>query len=485
MLIAHSLDHSHLFMYTKIKYIHTTSAIILMAIIFLPIVAFADSIMLLEDPHDAWQARIDLIEQAKESIEVEYYAIAPDTAGNIFIGLLYEAAERGVKVRILVGGLTHASVPDESIGALINHPNIEIRFYNSMEKWYKPSHWLKHLHDKILLVDSKYLITGGRNIADKYFDMTPPEKQQTLDRDILIVGDKNAENVPLQVLTYFNALWNSKKVDVTPTELHIKEPCKGTAKFLYNDFYTCIYDKWKLNKEIPAQTNNMLSFMQKTKSENPKQFNTQTNWIEKARPVNSILFAHDPTNTPKLYDNGTSLALATALRNAKESILYFTPYIVKTDTFLETAKIIQENGVEQTVLTNSAYSGANVFGMAGTELDYDDFHKYGLNYWTWQGFHSMHHKTYIIDDHITISSTFNYDPRSQNLNTEMLFIIDDEDFTSEIIKANQVFFDNALKLDENGDAMPRTNVTESSTTFIDDVMMFLAKIPIPLIRWAI
>jgi len=337
----------------------------------------------------------------------------------------------------------------------------------------------------MLLVDNKYLITGGRNIADKYFDMTPPEKQQTLDRDILIVGNVNAENIPMQVLTYFDALWNSKKVEVTPTELHMTELCKGNIKFMYNDFYTCLYDKWKLGREIPEQTEKLLLFMKKIKSENPEQFNTQTNWAEKTKPVNSISFAHDPTDSPKLYNNGTSAAISKALRNAKESILYFTPYIVKTDTFLGTAKIAQDNGVEQTVLTNSAYSGANVFGMAGTELDHEDFHKYGLTYWTWQGFHSMHHKTYIIDNRITISSTFNYDPRSQNLNTEMLFIIDDADFTNEVIASNQVFFDNALKIDADGDAIPRKGVTESSTTFIDNVIMFLVKIPLPLLRWAI
>ncbi|XLQ19683.1 MAG: phospholipase D-like domain-containing protein [Candidatus Moraniibacteriota bacterium] len=472
-------------MYTKIKQVYILPAIILIFISFSPSIASADSVKLLEDPHEAWQARIDLIEQAQDTIEVEYYAIEPDTAGKIFIGSLYEAANRGVKVRILIGGLTHSTIPDEAIGVLIQHPNIELRFHNTLEKWYKPSHWLKALHDKVLLVDDKYLISGGRNIADKYFDMTPPEKQQTIDRDVLFVGAENSDNIPMQVKKYFNNLWMSRYVSLTPTENHITKPCKGTPRFLYNDFIICTYDKWKLSNKIPQTKEDLQIFLNQYKQEHPEQFDTKTNWAQQTQPVNSIRFAHDPTDVPKTYKNGTSLALATELRNAKKSILYFTPYIVKTRSFLETAEIAKQNGVKQTVLTNSAYSGANVFGMAGTELDYKDFHSSGLEYWTWQGFHSMHHKTYIIDNHITISSTFNYDPRSQNLNTEMLFIIDDADFTKIVQEANQVLFDNALQLDTQGNTIPRDDVTEESTTFIDNIIMFLAKIPFPIIRWAI
>ncbi len=474
-----------MFIYKNIKYLHIFSIIFLMFAIIFPLIVSADSVKLLEDPHEAWQARIDLIEQAQKTIEVEYYAIEPDTAGKVFIGSLYEAANRGVQVRILIGGLTHSTIPDETIGALIQHPNIELRFHNTLEQWYKPSHWLKALHDKVLLVDDKYLISGGRNIADKYFDMTPPEKQQTLDRDVLFVGDKNSDNIPLQVKNYFNDFWVSKHVSLTPTENHIAKPCKGTPRLLYNDFIVCIYDKWKLSKEIPQTKNSLKIFLDQYKQEHPEQFNTKTNWTQQTQPVNSIQFAHDPTDAPKAYNNGTSLALSTALRDAKESILYFTPYIVKTKTFLETAEIVKQNGVKQTVLTNSAYSGANIFGMAGTELDHNDFADYDMTYWTWQGFHSMHHKTYVIDNHITISSTFNYDPRSQNLNTEMLFIIDDEDFTKIVQEANQVFFDNALQLNAEGDTIPKENVTEGSTTFIDNIIMLLAKMPLPLIRWAI
>ncbi len=329
-------------MITKINQIYTFSAIILMFVIFFPLAASADSVKLLEDPHEAWQARIDLIEQAQNTIEVEYYAIEPDTAGKVFIGSLYEAADRGVKVRILIGGLTHSTIPDETIGALVQHPNIELRFHNTLEKWYKPSHWLKALHDKVLLVDDKYLISGGRNIADKYFAMSPPEKQQTIDRDILFVGDDNSDNIPLQVKNYFNDFWVSKHVSLTPTENHITKPCKGTSRFLYNDFIVCTYDKWKLSKKIPQTKENLQTFLNQYKQEHPEQFNTKTDWTQQTQPVNSIQFAHDPTDVPKAYNNGTSLALSTILRNAKESILYFTPYIVKTRTFLETAEIAKK-----------------------------------------------------------------------------------------------------------------------------------------------
>jgi putative cardiolipin synthase len=472
-------------MTTKTIIYHLLTINLLLVIILIPKLVFADSIKLLEDPHEAWLARINLIEQAQNTIEVEYYAIEPDTTGKVFVGSLLEAADRGVKVRILVGGLTHSSIPDDAIGALVMHPNVELRFHNSLEQWYKPSHWLKALHDKVLLVDDKYLISGGRNIADKYFDMTPPEKKQTIDRDIIYVGDPTSDNIPMQVKKYFNELWVSKNVSITPTQKHLTKPCTGSAKFLYNDFFVCVIHKWYLYKKMPETELALRQFLQNYKKEYPDQFNNNIDWKQETKPVKSIRFVHDPTDKPKMYNNGTALALTEEFKKAKKSILYFTPYIVKTDTYLDIAKTAQENGVTQTVLTNSPYSGANTFGMAGTERDYKDFHKFGLTYWTWQGFHSLHHKTYIIDDHITISSTYNYDPRSQNLNTEMLFIIDDENFTKIVQQANQVFFDNALQLDDNGDTIAREGVKESQTNFITNLILFTIKIFLPVIRWAI
>ena len=450
-----------------------------------PLYVHADSVKLLEDPHEAWQARINLIENAQKTIDVEYYAIAPDTAGKVFTGLLYEAANRGVKVHILVGGLTHVNIPDEAIGTLIEHPNIEIRFYHSMKEWYFPSHWVKTLHDKTLLVDNSYLITGGRNIADKYFDMTPPEKKQTIDRDILIVGDENKENIPLQVKEYFNELWNSKEVEVTPTELFLTHKCMGTTRFLFADFFICHYNKWRLNQKIPQKKEDFFTYIENYKNKHPEQFNTNYDWIEESKPVFSISFAHDPTDGTKSQYNGTAQALAQELRKAKKSILYFTPYIIKTDVYMETARIAQANNVAQTVLTNSPYSGANLFGIAGTEFYYDDFAQYGLTYWIYQGFHSLHHKTYIIDDHITISSTYNYDPRSANLNTEMLFIIDDKKLTEEFKEANGVFFNNALEIDENGHTIPRNGVTKNTLPFYKRILVAIIKIFMPLIYWII
>ena len=453
--------------------------------LLLPVYAHADSIRLLEDPREAWQARIDLIEQAQDTIEVEYYAIAPDKAGTIFTGLLHEAAERGVKVRILVGGLTHASIDTDTLGFLVLHPNIEIRFYHSMEKWYKPSHWLKHLHDKILLVDNTYLITGGRNIADKYFDMAPPNKKQTIDRDVLIVGNKKSDNIPVQVNNYFNELWNSKPVDITSTEKYITKPCSGNLRYLFNDYYMCIFKKWRLSHTIPKKEKELINFMKNERSENSEKYGTQKKWEKEARLSGPITFAHDPIDISKKEDNGTSLALTKTLRNAQSSILYFTPYIIKTDNFIQTAKIANEKNVKQTVLTNSPYSGANIFGVAGTEYYYNDFHDNNIEYWMYQEFHSMHHKTYIIDNEISIFSTYNYDPRSQNLNTEMLFIIDDENFTQELKKANEVFFNRSLKLDRSGNLIPRENVEENTLPWHKRSIVRILKMVMPLIRWAL
>jgi len=131
------------------------------------------------------QARIDIIRKAKKNIEVEYFIYALDQSSKLFTVELVKAAKRGVKVRILVDKSVTIFELDEYYAKALREKGIEVKYYNTAATIRLSSMNFRN-HRKLLSVDDKYAITGGRNIEDDYFDLSP--KYNFLDRDVLIEG---------------------------------------------------------------------------------------------------------------------------------------------------------------------------------------------------------------------------------------------------------------------------------------------------------
>ena len=102
-----------------------------------------------------------------------------------------------------------------------------------------------------------------------------------------------------------------------------------------------------------------------------------------------------------------------------------------------------------------------------------------------QGEDNLHQKTYMIDDDTAIISTYNYDPRSEWLNTEMLYIIEDEKFAQIVRDANNVFFAESLHIDTNGDPIAREGVEQKEIKLTKKISISVVKFIMPLIKWAI
>src|SRR5688572_276910 len=137
--------------------------------------------LVLEHGEQALLARAWLVDHARDSIEVQYFIWSTDNIGILASEALLRAAERGVAVRVIVDDLL-IDAPDETLLALAAHPSIDIRIYNPMHSvgvpWYRRL-WgavtdfrgsNQRMHDKVLIVDGELAITGGRNMADEYFD---------------------------------------------------------------------------------------------------------------------------------------------------------------------------------------------------------------------------------------------------------------------------------------------------------------------------
>jgi len=170
-------------------------------------------IYVLDRGEEALLARAWLADHAQESIEVQYFIWSTDNVGILASEALLRAAERGVKVRVIVDDLL-VDAPDKSLLALAKHPHVDIRIYNPQHKVGTPFHKRlmniaidfrgvnQRMHDKTFIVDGKVGITGGRNMADEYFDFD--QSYNFRDRDALLIG-----NVVADMQASFNRFWQS------------------------------------------------------------------------------------------------------------------------------------------------------------------------------------------------------------------------------------------------------------------------------------
>lgn len=163
---------------------------------------------MISDGIDALALRILIAEKAEHTIDVQYYLIKDDIIGYAFIGALIKAADRGVRVRLLLDdNLTKGF--EEVFAALDAHPNFELRIFNPfsrrslrvLDALTDFSRVNRRMHNKTFIVDNEYVIIGGRNIASEYFGAN--ESERFSDLDVLAVGP-----VVKEASGMFDSYWN-------------------------------------------------------------------------------------------------------------------------------------------------------------------------------------------------------------------------------------------------------------------------------------
>ena len=159
---------------------------------------------------DAFGARLVLMGAAEKSIDAQYFLMKPDNAGLVFTDELMEAADRGVRVRLLLDDV-FTTVDDDYFSYMNAHPNVEVRIFNPISR--KGLYWLNYLghfslanrrmHNKSFVVDNQAAIVGGRNIAVEYFQLETTG--EFLDFDMLAAGP-----IVKDISDSFDSYWNNE-----------------------------------------------------------------------------------------------------------------------------------------------------------------------------------------------------------------------------------------------------------------------------------
>lgn len=395
---------------------------------------------------EALLARAWLVDRAQKSIEVQYFIWSTDNVGILAAEALLRAAGRGVKVRVLVDDLM-IDAPDKSLLALAAHPNIDIRIYNPMTSvgvplskriWNAITDFRginQRMHDKTLVVDGKVSITGGRNMAAEYFDYN--HRYNFRDRDVLLLGD-----AVQAVQANFERFWRSP-LAVGVERLYSGDGLAGKNIKVTDTEVQQIYRELHAYAKAPE---NFAPEVRAAIAATPEAFPrvaSQMVWCK----VDFIYDQPGKNTTTGLGGGGqTSLALARLLETARERVLIQSPYLVLSDPALELLRRLRGRGVQIHINTNSLASTDNLPAFSGYRNQRSQLLALGLEIFEYrpdaatQGqqmqqrlpspsgappIFSLHAKTVVIDGKVVYVGTYNLDPRSENLNTEVGAIIHD------------------------------------------------------------
>jgi putative cardiolipin synthase len=395
---------------------------------------------------EALIARAWLTDHAERTLEIQYFIWSTDNVGILAAEALLRAAERGVKVRVIVDDLL-IDAPDESLLALARHPNIDIRIYNPKSSVGTPLQKQavnvvtdfrgvnQRMHNKVLLIDGKAAITGGRNMADEYFDYD--HEYNFRDRDVLLVGD-----VVGSVTASFELFWSS------PLSVPVEQLYDGLGLMQKHVEVgdAEIQDIYRWLHTYAGAPDNFAPEVRAAIDATPQAFprlSAQTLWSK-------VEFISDlPGKNDNLFSLGggglTTKALARLVEAAKESITIQSPYLVASDAAIELLRRARMRGVQVRINTNSLASTDNLMAFSGYRNQRKRLLKLGLEITEFQPepvaqravlahlaaahktkpIAALHAKTMVIDHQVLYIGTFNFDPRSENLNTEAGAIIHD------------------------------------------------------------
>ncbi|MDF7801677.1 phospholipase D family protein [Pontiellaceae bacterium B1224] len=394
--------------------------------------------LLLDRGRDAMSWRLILADAAQKSIDIQYFLWKNDAAGKVMMQRMLAAAERGVRIRILIDD--SMTETDPQYLALLSAPeNIEVRLYKpfgpkakSMLRWVDYVAHMKvinhRMHNKLYLVDGSMEIIGGRNIGEEYFEY--PGSYVFRSRDLLALGP-----VVKQSGAAFDLYWNSDwavpieqvvlnlptEDDVTKNRAALDAFAKKASSYPHG-----FYDD---PKQIDAEMTRLAK---------------QLYWGKGTLLIDDVPDRNGRPQTHAELDR-TGVTIERAAMQAQNEILIQSAYLILEESSMDELQALTDRGVKVKLHTNSmaannhlsAYvsykkqrrgmlsSGAEVYEMrpdAKSEtalFEAEELEQHNISF-------GLHAKTMVFDRTNVFVGSFNLDPRSVDLNTEMGLLVESE-----------------------------------------------------------
>ena len=387
---------------------------------------------IIPDGRGAFTARISMTELAEKTLDLQYFAWEADVTGRILAERLVRAADRGVRVRILVDDL-HFEGRDAVVAALDAHPNIEIRLFNPFV--HRSAHLLDfvadfdrvnhRMHNKLFVMDNAVVIVGGRNIGNHYFEVH--QHMNFRDLDVLAGGP-----VVREASRVFDHFWNSDwavpseaMVDRPATEAELRAVVQTGHEQIAKEPYP-----YPLDEDLADLESGLTEILD------------DLVWA----PGHMIF--DDPDEIER-HGRTTTMTEGFYRRIGRldSELLIEVPYLVVRERGLEAVKRLHDRGVRIRVLTNSLASNDVLAAHAGHaehrkeliaagaelyELRSDPAIKKRIFYLTGSPHSSLHNKAMVFDRKDVFIGSLNLDPRSGDINTEAGLYIESPELAAEL-----------------------------------------------------
>jgi len=422
---------------------------------------------LLDIGEDSLKARLHLIRAAKRTIDFQNFLFRRDQTGGLLIHEMLQAAKRGVRVRILFDQLFTVSELDYLAGLALEHSNFEVRLYNPLFNNAKTNRYTmfggvaccfkktnQRMHSKLQVIDDVVGITGGRNIADRYFDFDTAYVFK--DREVVLYG-----NVAREMRKSFDLFWDSE----TTAEIgHLRD----VAPLIVGDDY---YSSSEF--EVAERLEPVLRDIEDKEL-------MHSLFVSTAHQIDSIKYFYDPPHGSADEDRlqaDITEALHAVLAEAEHTVVLQSPYMVLSKRSRRLFKDLRKDhpDIEFLFSTNSlaatdafsayAYThkhkkhyiktlGFNVYEFRPYSLDAPEFFprmpllieekKEGVDSGEIPAVgpnpaldmpgprSGLHAKSFVIDGYISMVGSHNLDPRGEGYNTENGVIIYDKAFADEL-----------------------------------------------------
>ncbi|OUS28131.1 phospholipase D family protein [Thalassotalea sp. 42_200_T64] len=405
-------------------------------------------VYVLEQGTEAMLSRAWLSEHAQHTIDVQYFIFSTDNIGLIAIDYLVRAAERGVKVRVLVDDIM-VEAKGEELLTLASHENFSIKIYNPNANIGKnivdkvinlttDFHGVnQRMHNKTFIVDKQVSITGGRNIADEYFGYD--HQYNFRDRDVLLIGGATKT-----LDSSFEQFWQSELSVSVDKLVKASKQTSTNTNFEVLHQYAC--NPMNFVPEVRAKIHDIPNAFKQLAEQDEIHWLTGVEYISDQPGKNSgeVFLGGSGLTTERLID---------LVQHAEKSVIIQTPYLITTDLSKNIFKALVDKGVEVKILTNSLASNDNLEAFSGYQRDRKALLKTGVKIYEFkpdaqirqkvmaevmhkqlaqQPIFGLHAKSMVIDDKTTMIGTFNLDPRSANLNTESITIIPSEKIAKQV-----------------------------------------------------
>lgn len=411
--------------------------------ILLPLVAYPDTFRLLKDEKEALQCRIDLIKQAKSEILLSCFIFEDDLVGKTILGLLVEAAtERGVLVRLMVDKKQFKVA--RKLCTYLQDNGIELRLFY-LRKRERVDRYYRGLHEKILLVDEQFLVVGGRNIQEHYFDLD--NSFNYLDLDVLVTGAAACQDAR----GHFYASWNSSLLTFPPKFPAIDER-KTDAIF-------------RSLREAIQKIDTQLQPKETAPPDSLLRADDQT--------ASAVHFIHDDffKKSGRVFmltdvkDKGSTDALIRLVDSARQTILIENPYFIPTKTWRWALQRAIDRGVQVRVLTNSTETNDLILYQAAYRRMRKKLLHMGIELWEYQGPKKLHSKAMVIDDFIPMVGSYNIHYPSEKLNTEVGVWVADSHHAEMLRLSIATDLENALQVGQDNRLIPQLEKNFKKASF--------------------